>query len=138
MILLSQIQHLLIRLRPGRIDHTGNIAAHKPLIILHLRIGIQTFQITVLHISNNLHSLAGKMFKISRQLKRRPVNLRTVNLNPIRLHLRNQILKPQLVDHLIQCHCFHIVLLSSPFSFRLFYYTIFFGAYQHRKAKQSP
>ena len=75
----SQIDHVLRRTGHGTENNTWNLAGDKTLIFKTSLFFIELHQIRILYISNDLYTLIRKMLQISGKLKRRSVDLRSLD-----------------------------------------------------------
>ena len=75
----SQINHVLRRTGHGTENNTGNLTGDKTLIFKTSLFLIELHQIRILYISDNLYPLICKMLQISGKLKRRSVDLRSLD-----------------------------------------------------------
>ena len=109
-VLSSHIQHIFIRFRHRRKDHTGNLFGYKILKTAFSLFRIQVHQISILYITDNLYTFRGKMFKISCQLKGRSVNIRKSDAYMLHVHFRRKILQVHFLNQFGQFYSLHISL----------------------------
>ena len=75
----SQIDHVLRRTGHGTENNTWDLAGNETFIFKTSLLLIKLHQIRILYISDDLNSFIGKMLQISGKLKRRSVDLRSLD-----------------------------------------------------------
>ena len=91
--LCRHLKELRLRLQAAAEYNTRNRMLHQFSEDIRPLLFCERLHIPVLHIAYDLYSVRVKMIKESCQLERRPVDIRHIDLNVPRLHIRSKILQ---------------------------------------------